>query len=258
MENRGKPTKTKAPIAQPGDNWWIRLISYMKRKMDEGAAKKKNETAVDRAARVTAKATVWIAFFTFVSIAISTVTLLILKGQLTEMHEGGVDIHTTSYRELRPYVHVTKYEFTGNPIKGEMAHGKASIINSGRTPAVNLHGCSDITIKPNGDPMTDDFPCPAPNNPKRQTAEEVSKFVLGSGISDFSVDSPGTTIKPTNLSTEAFTQLLATGAFRIYFYGDIEYNDIVDPRIIHHTTFCGRYNVQTGRLDICEKHNRMD
>jgi hypothetical protein len=82
MKNAEKPASSAAPIARPRNWWWIRLIGYMKRKMDERAAKKQNETPVDRAARVTAKATAWIAVFTLVSIVVSSVTLLILKGQL--------------------------------------------------------------------------------------------------------------------------------------------------------------------------------
>ncbi len=93
MENTEKPANTDAPIPQPRDSWWIRLIRYVKRKMDERAAKKQKEPPMDRAARITAKATVWIAFFTFVSVAVSVFTFLILKSQLREMHDGGIDTH---------------------------------------------------------------------------------------------------------------------------------------------------------------------
>src|SRR5260370_622371 len=61
--------------------------------MDERAPKKQKEPPMDRAARITAKATVWIAFFTFVSVAVSVFTFLILKSQLREMHDGGIDTH---------------------------------------------------------------------------------------------------------------------------------------------------------------------
>lgn len=258
MKNAEKPASSSAPMTKPRDGWWTRFIRYAKRRMDERAAKKKNEPAVDRAARVTAKATAWIALFTFVSIAVSGGTLWILSGQLKEMHEGGVDIHTNAYRDLRPYVQVTKFDFAGDVFKGEAIKGKASIINSGRTPAINVNGCADIALKPNGDPMTDDFPCPAPNNPKRIDAGEHSQFSLGSGISGFSVDSPGTTIIPKNISVDTFRQLLATGAFRVYFYGYVNYTDLIETETVHQTTFCGRYNVYTGSLDVCEKHNRTN
>jgi hypothetical protein len=94
MENTEKPASTDAPVTQSRDRWWIRLIRYPKRKMDERAAKKQKETSTDRAARVTADATKWIAIFTFVSVAVSVGAFLILRSQLKEMHDGGVDTHT--------------------------------------------------------------------------------------------------------------------------------------------------------------------
>jgi len=111
------------------------------------------------------------------------------------------DNKTSSYREFRPYVHVTRFDFTGDLFKGELIKGKASIINSGRTPAVNVNGCGDITLKPNADPITDDFPCPAPNNLKNPDTGEHSQFVLGSNAPGFSIDSPGTSIAVTNASS---------------------------------------------------------
>ena len=78
-------------------------------------------------------------------------------------------------------------------------------------------------MKPNSDPMTDDFPCPAPNNPKSSNVGERSKFVLGSNAPGFTVDSPGTSIVPTNAPVEVLKQVLASGALGIYFYGDIDY-----------------------------------
>ncbi len=162
------------------------------------------------------------------------------------------------YRDLRPYVQITKLDFSGDVFKGEMVKGRASIINSGRTPATNVNGCGDIALKPNGDPMTDEFPCPAPNNPRGRNTGENSRFALGSGASGFTVDSPGTSITPSNASVEVFKQMVSSGAFRIYFYGYIEYADISDTKTVHHTTFCGRYNAVTASLDVCEKHNRMD
>ena len=169
-----------------------------------------------------------------------------------------IDNQTASYRELRPYVQVTRFDYAGNIFKGEMVTGKASIINSGRTPAVNVNGCGDITIKPNTDPITDDFPCPAPNNPKHPDTGEHSQFVLGANAPGFSIDSPGTSIAIANAPQEVFRQMLSTGALRMYFYGYVNYSDITDLKTIHRTTFCGRYNVGTGLFDVCEKHNRMD
>jgi hypothetical protein len=95
-----KPASTDAPVTQPRDGWWIRLIRYTKRKMDERTAKRQEETPADKAARVTANATVWISIFTLVSVGVSVGTYLILKGQLNEMHDGGVDTHTLAQQAL--------------------------------------------------------------------------------------------------------------------------------------------------------------
>src|SRR6266567_602738 len=145
---------------------------------------------------------------------------------------------------LRPYVSVTKMLLLGELKEGRKIKGRAEIVNSGRIPAVDLSGCADFALLPNGSPMTDDFPCPAANNPKRLPGAEISKFTLGSGA-PFPLDSPGTSISPVN----KLLPLLPSGALRIYFYGDLTYTDILNPKVTHHTTFCGRYNIATNSLD---------
>jgi hypothetical protein len=97
MENPEKPTNTDTPVTQP---WWVRFIRYAKRKMDERTAKKRYETPTDKAARVTSNATVWIAAFTFVSLVVSSSTFVILRSQLKEMHDGGVDTHTLAQQAI--------------------------------------------------------------------------------------------------------------------------------------------------------------
>ncbi len=100
MENADKPANTEAAITQPRDNWWTQLIRYAKSKMDERAAKKQKEPPTDRAAGVAARATVWIAIFTLVSVAVSVFTFVILRRQLKEMHDGGVDTHTLAQQAV--------------------------------------------------------------------------------------------------------------------------------------------------------------
>jgi hypothetical protein len=68
-------------------------ISYIKGKLHERAIKYKDETPTDKAARRTATATIWMAAFTVILSVVSIGTLLILKRQLAEMHEGGIDTH---------------------------------------------------------------------------------------------------------------------------------------------------------------------
>src|ERR1035438_24270 len=64
-------------------------IVYVKRKMHERAAKRKEETPTDRAARISATATAWMAIFTLVLMLVGVGTYFILKNQLHKMHEGG-------------------------------------------------------------------------------------------------------------------------------------------------------------------------
>jgi hypothetical protein len=86
VENTNKPASTDTPIKQPRDNWRIRLIRVVKRKKEERAAKKQKETTADRAARVTANATVWIAC---VSIVVGLGTFWLLEKQ-TEATQAAV------------------------------------------------------------------------------------------------------------------------------------------------------------------------
>ena len=62
--------------------------------MSERGAKKEQETAPDKAARITASATRWIAIFTLVSVLVNAGMFLVLRRQLREMHDSGVDTHT--------------------------------------------------------------------------------------------------------------------------------------------------------------------
>jgi hypothetical protein len=55
--------------------------------------RRRNETPADPAARLTAQATVWLAAFTICLVLTSIGTLVILRNQLREMHEGGIDTH---------------------------------------------------------------------------------------------------------------------------------------------------------------------
>jgi hypothetical protein len=68
-------------------------IGYIKREAQKRAAKKKEESPADKAMRITATATMWMAIFTFLLFLVTGGTLVILKSQLQEMHGGGIDTH---------------------------------------------------------------------------------------------------------------------------------------------------------------------
>lgn len=71
---------------------WNRLVSDVKRQIS-GRASKAQETVADKAARTTARATVWMAVFTLVLGLTNLGTIWILVNQLNEMHTGGIDTH---------------------------------------------------------------------------------------------------------------------------------------------------------------------
>lgn len=86
MEQNEAGQSTNAPVNAPSRNWGGRLIGYIKRKRHERKAKKEKETSVERAARLTSQATIWIAVFT-VAMAIFA------GGTLYEVIDGSSDTH---------------------------------------------------------------------------------------------------------------------------------------------------------------------
>jgi hypothetical protein len=72
---RGSKGKQPAStVKKPRHGWRTGFVSYIKHKVDERAAKKQQETPTDKAARITAKATAWMAGFTFILAATSAMT----------------------------------------------------------------------------------------------------------------------------------------------------------------------------------------
>lgn len=170
-----------------------------------------------------------------------------------ESNQAALDasIKTSRY-QLRPYISSRTMDLIGEVSDGVKFSGKVNIINSGHTPAVKIEGCGDILITPFEKPITDDWTCPSPGNPKQD--REFSATVLGSGNA-LDVSSAGTTAstKPDPLNT-----LLANKRVRVYFYGYVTYHDLIDPEAVHHTTFCGLYSPDLRVWVVCEKHNKAD
>lgn len=93
MSDTANSTKATPEVKEPRHHWGTRFVGYVKRKLHQRRAKKQHEKPADRAARRTATATVWMAIFTVVLATVSGLTLLVLRLQLKEMHEGGIDTH---------------------------------------------------------------------------------------------------------------------------------------------------------------------
>lgn len=150
---------------------WTRFIGYAKRKMNERRTKKQQETSADKASRITATATAWIAFFTLVSVLVNGGMFYVLKQQLKEMHDAGTDTHNlavaagvqadaarvaanaaksaaetasaamkqseeTFITEQRPYLVAAIPDFNQTSIVGNQAiTANITFVNIGRTPA---------------------------------------------------------------------------------------------------------------------------
>jgi len=252
MKNTNEPAGTGAPVVQPRNTWRIRLIRYVKRKIDERAAKKQKEPPTDRAARVSANATVWIAFFTFASVAVSVGTFLILRSQLKEMHDGGVDTHNLadaakstaitaentlkssekSFRqEERAYLWATSFNMSDGPIitdpKGTHICADVHIVNSGKTPANGVHLWRHATYGPNAERTIRAFRPPEYLTP--------SGDMLGT-----TGDKWGTAFTdPVDKATE---KALLDGSIPLYVYGVVQYFDIFGD--YHETGFCSPQSTQ--------------
>lgn len=147
--------------------------SWLQRKWNERQERMRTEQPVDRAARLTATATVWMALFTFILVLTSIGTVVILKNQLTEMHTGGEDTHTLAQAthdlalqgkenfvaEQRPYMFIDPYftdkagnaMLTGKPVfyGGRKVHWKIRYLNYGKTPAIGFINYGEVDFGPN-------------------------------------------------------------------------------------------------------------
>lgn len=162
-------------------------------------------------------------------------------------------------RDLRPYVYASKLEGSGEMLKGEPVSGIASISNSGKTPAINVHGCADFATLSNGSPISDDYPCPNPMFARQTSTLDRSNYVLGPGATSPQIQAPPTMLAgiPVNQSPEKIGALFREQKLRLYFYGYIYYSDLAEPDKVLRTTFCGIYNIDTHAYDICANHNKM-
>jgi hypothetical protein len=82
-------------IGNSRNHWWIWLIRYTKRKLKDRRAKKQNESTIDRAARKTATATIWMAFLTLMLAVISGGGIWISYKTLKEVQSSGTQTAET-------------------------------------------------------------------------------------------------------------------------------------------------------------------
>jgi hypothetical protein len=95
-------------------------ITYIRNWREERRARREQETTADRAARVTANATVWMAVFTALLFVLNGITVLILSNQLKEMHEGGVDTHALAQASSDQADAAQQFSDTAEDINGDI------------------------------------------------------------------------------------------------------------------------------------------
>jgi hypothetical protein len=245
-EGRKADTTVENPRAPPVRSIWG--ISYVKRKMQECASKREQETAADKAARITASATKWMAIFTFILAATSGFTIWILKNQLKEMHEGGIDTHALAQSaelDQRAWLGASDYAYAiteSDPVEGSVI-----VLNTGRTPAMEILCRTTGTTKLKGYILKDSdivYPADLP------TLKEGTIFPN----QHFPLKAAG---PPMDLSKQKIWFNSVTGGGWIqYFFGDIRYRDVFGRD--HWTHFCTQFVPKTKSGTPCSIYNDTD
>lgn len=140
--------ETNSPVKKPLAEWGRRIIGHVKRKMDERKARKRKETPADKAARITARATVWMAAFTFVLAIVSSWTLW-------EIHTGSADtqkLAEAAFHQSRAWVVIKGTRFMYRMDENKVPRVRATIVvsNTGPTPAFNTSAivCGQVRDAP--------------------------------------------------------------------------------------------------------------
>jgi hypothetical protein len=218
VENR-EEGEIEAPQTQPPVlGWWARLIKYLNHKIHEDSANNVQESANEKAARVTASATKWIAFFTFFLAAAATYQFIILDRQLDTMR-----------KDQRPWL---KLDFTLNDLTvGQPATATMHIVNNGKTPARVVWGDMAIERVKNGESARLNYPLPH------------SRFTTGLIFPGVPVDAPITMLRNSETGIPEGDILMHSELddfqhFRIFFvaYATVHYKDFFG--VDHWTKLC--------------------
>jgi len=163
-----------------------------------------------------------------------------------------------SNNTLRPYVYVATLAMRRTVAEGQRMQGEGGVFNAGHTPAIRTTVCADLVVLGSADNLGDDYPCPSPRNPRGAGSPTHSIAVIGPGNPPVLVRSPGTTANPGNQPAGTFERLISSGALRMYFYGDITYYELLSPKNMHRSQFCGVYEPVTREFNVCEHHTQVD
>jgi hypothetical protein len=231
LSDHQKGDASGAPTNEPKENWIIRSINKIQSKREQRKSDKKNESPQDRAARRTANATVWIAGFTCVSVAIGVSQAIITNRQLSVMEK-------TLFHDDRANLGVLQVSLDIPPTANSSFVGRLTIINKGRTKGqIRGTGASYVFFgwsKNIPDLPTDfraDFtPC------DRSITEQHPTIPAGPGMPwCFAQTKP--LLSPQNI------QAIKSGkdGLKLWARGILIYLDSSD--FLHHTIFCRRYDV---------------
>jgi hypothetical protein len=210
-------------VAESNESRWSRFISYPKRKFYERKAKKEKESPTDRAARITATATVWIAAFTVV---LSVVGL----GTLYEIYIGGSDTHDLAQSTLaasRAWIVVqgTGFGFTKDK---NFPTGRVVLADSGNSPAFGLNGWRCVEVRSDEPPIQDGQLQKSPT----AVCLPVAGGTLGKGV-PIQMDA----FIPAQVPAD-FSRDTEGSAPHFYYWGIITYDIYPSDGKRHSTSFC--------------------
>jgi len=197
--------------------------------------KRQLETPADRAARLTAVATIWMAAFTVVLAITGVLTYLILKNQLQEMRQVSIDSRASYRLDERAWMGVSAV----TPMDFSKEKGFPLVINyvnSGKTPARN------ITIAAGY--RTSEMPIAGPFPPdiarlvftSAQSVAPQGRYNQLIGYPVAVVDhSGGSDIRGMQDIRDRFEQIKSK-KLMLYYFGTLRYDDIFGST--HSTDFC--------------------
>lgn len=146
-------------------------------------------------------------------------------------------------------VTVPEYREGNKPVylkEGEKAVFEVNLLNSGKTPALNVSAISAYTILPRGFEFSPNYPPPA------QTMR--SKAVIQPGQPYLFPTSPSR-----GPLEKAFIDKVKAGDFVIYVFGEVKYADVFWPRTKRHIThYCLFLSPSLDQLHPCAAYNDAD
>jgi hypothetical protein len=255
VDNEQKRNPPAKPVPHHKD-LWERFVRKIERKLQEREAKKNAENPVDRAARITAKATGWMALFTFVLAATSVGTIWILKNQLTEMHESGVDAQKAVRLEQRAWV-----GFQGTtPPTGftETTPWKITAIffNSGRTPAHNVRTSMRFITSPV--PLSGPSPEQIKQLEFRPNQSIAPQGFYRENIGNDSAAEASSSSQISGVATlTSQYKLIRDKHLLLYYFGLLKYDDSFGAE--HETQWCIYLaNPDTKESGVCDAFNELN